>query len=823
MAKNPDRLATYNAKRDFDQTEEPRGARGAGAGYSFVVQKHAATRLHYDFRLEWDGVLLSWAVTKGPSPAPPEKRLAVRTEDHPLDYGGFEGTIPKGQYGGGTVMLWDRGTWMPQGDVEKGLKDGKLKFTLQGHHMQGSWTLVRMRGQGKRENWLLIKERDDYATDTADGLTKGTARSIDSGRTMEEIAEGAPAQAVPDTSPKRSRKAPAFVKPQLATLVSDAPEGDDWMHETKFDGYRCLVSIGKGGVRLFTRSGKDWTEKFAGLAGAFDALPCDAALLDGEVMAARVDGSAFSSLQKALKEGHPLVFFAFDLLSLDGADFRDTPQEERRERLASLLSGVRKGGALRLSEHVVGRGPEVFKRACKAGAEGIISKRIDAPYRGRRSKSWLKVKCTRRQEFVIIGYSPSDKNGRPFASLLLGSHVGGELRYKGRVGTGFSADTMTELAAAMTARKTPPVKDVPSDVARDAKWVRADLVAEVDFTEFTADGIIRHGSFLGLRQDKDAASVTLEEPQDDPQEETDMGSDAKIGGVKISNADRKVFPDAGCTKGDVARHYERVGDRMIALMGQRPMSLFRCPSGIDGQCFFQKHDSGGMPDALSRVAIEESDGDEADYLYATRPESLIAAAQMGSREYHIWGARVDRLDRPDRLVFDLDPDGGLAWKDVRAAAFEVRDALDALGLRSGAIVTGGKGVHVWLALRRTRGWDTLKLFSKTFAHVMSTQQPERYTATMSKAKRKGRVFIDYLRNERGATAIAPYSLRARAGAPVAVPVTWDELEKLDSANGFQMADMEARLKQPCPALAVQEDLQSLTDGVIEKLQAWSEG
>ncbi|UOA32219.1 Multifunctional non-homologous end joining protein LigD [Sulfitobacter sp. DSM 110093] len=821
MGKSPDKLASYNDKRDFKATSEPRGQIGKGAGQSFVVQKHDATRLHYDFRLEWEGVLLSWAVTKGPSSAPSEKRLAVRTEDHPLEYGGFEGTIPKGQYGGGTVMLWDRGTWMPQSDVAKGLKDGKLKFTLQGQQMQGGWTLVRMHSGEKRENWLLIKERDDYADDVPDGLTKGTARSITSGRTMTEIAKDAPAKEVSDPRPKRKGKNPAFVKPQLATLVSDAPEGGDWIHETKFDGYRCLVSIGKSGARLYTRSGNDWTDKFSGLAGAFDTLPCDRALLDGEVMAAKIKGSAFSSLQRALKEGHPLVFYAFDLLSLDGEDFRATAQDDRRARLAKLLSGVAAGGSLRLSDHVVGHGPEVFDRACKAGAEGIISKRIEASYSGKRSRNWLKIKCTRRQEFIIIGYSPSDKKGRAFASLLLGSHEGGELRYKGRIGTGFSTDVMDDIFRAMTACKTPPAKDTPPEVARGAKWVCADLVAEVDFTEFTADGVIRHGSFLGLRRDKKASEVTLEEPEEEPEMST--GSDSKIGGVPISNGDRKVFPDAGCTKGDVARHYDRVGAQMIELMGQRPLSLFRCPSGIDGQCFFQKHDSGGMPDALSRVCIEQSDGDAADYLYATRTESLIAAAQMGSLEYHIWGARVDRLDRPDRLVFDLDPDEGLDWDDVRAAAFEVRDALSILGLNSGAIVTGGKGVHVWLALRRTRGWDTVKLFSKTFAHVMSTQQPERYTASMSKAKRKGRIFIDWLRNERGSTAIAPYSLRARPGAPVAVPVTWKELEKLDSANGFHMGDMAARLDHPCPALAVQGDLQSLTDGVIEKLQAWSEG
>ena len=785
------------------------------SGNSFVVQKHDATRLHYDFRLEWNGVLLSWAVTKGPSPLPSEKRLAVRTEDHPVDYGGFEGTIPKGAYGGGTVMLWDRGTWSPIGDFAKGLKEGKLKVTLQGERMRGGWALVRMKSEGKRENWLLIKEKDDYTSDDAEGLTSGHDTSVSTGRSMAEIAADKPARKVkkpkaPDKA-KRGGKRPAFAKPQLATLVSEAPEGDGWLHETKFDGYRCLAALGKGGVRLFTRSGKDWTDKFAALDGAFDALPCDTALIDGEVMAARVKGSAFSSLQGALKNGGDLVFFAFDLLKIDGTDLRKEDQLTRRDRLTKLFSGVPDKGPLRMSDHVVGHGAEVFQAACASGAEGIISKRVDAPYRGTRSKAWVKVKCTRRQEFVIVGYSPSDKRGRPFASLLLGTHVSGDLVYKGRVGTGFSQDTMDSLASAMTARKTPPVIQVPEDVARDAQWVRADLVAEVEFTEFTQDGIVRHGSFLGLREDKEADHVRLEEPKDDTEETI------KVSGITISSADRRVFPDAGCTKGDVAHHYERVGARMSALAGKRPLSLFRCPSGLDGQCFFQKHDGGGMPDALGRIEITESDGGAEQYLYATRPESLIAAAQMGTLEFHIWGARTDRLERPDRLVFDLDPDEGLGWADVQAAAVELRDALAELGLTCGAMVTGGKGVHLWMPLRRTRSWDTAKLFSKTFAHLMAERAPDRYTATMSKAKRKGRIFIDWLRNERGATAIAPYSLRARPGAPVAVPVTWDELAALDAANSFTMADMEERLKAPCPAEEMQSDLQTLSDKVIDRL------
>ncbi|MFX0543258.1 DNA ligase D [Roseovarius sp. S4756] len=826
MSDTPDKLAEYKRKRDFGQTSEPQGIAGAGpAAHRFVVQKHAATRLHYDFRLEWGGVLLSWAVTKGPSPDPTEKRLAVRTEDHPLDYGGFEGTIPKGQYGGGTVMLWDRGTWTPEGDVEAGLKNGKLKFTLRGHHLLGGWALVRMRGKGKRENWLLIKERDDHARAEPDAFTTGEALSVTTGRTMDEIAKDAKAKPVAAAA-GHGGKRPAFEPLQLATLVHAPPEGDDWLHETKFDGYRCLAALGKGGTRLFTRSGKDWTQKFEGLAGAFAPLPCDAALIDGEVMAAQINGSPFSSLQKALKEGGALVFYAFDLLSLDGATLKKTPELERREKLAELLTAAPQGSPLRMSDHIIGRGPEIFAEACKSGGEGIISKRIDSPYRGTRSKSWLKVKCTRRQEFVIIGATRSDKKGRAFASLLLATHEGGVLRYKGRVGTGFTEDAMDRIAKALTARKTPPVKDVPREIAKDADWVQPKLVAEVSFTEFTDEGYVRHGSFLGLREDKTAAEVRLEMPDEETENKDrktgDSASEALVGGVRISSADRRVFPDAGCTKGDIARHYNRIGARMIKLVGHRPLSLFRCPQGLEGQCFFQKHDSGGMPDALSRIDLKESAGDTAGYLYATRPESLISAAQMGTIEFHSWGARTDRLERPDRLIFDLDPDEGLDWPKVRAAAVEVRDALDALGLKSGALVTGGKGVHVWLPLRRTRGWDTVKLFAKTVAHVMAAQQPNNYTATMSKARRKGRIFIDWLRNERGATAIAPYSLRARPGAPVAVPVTWGELETLESPASFRMGDMKARLQADCPALALQDDLQSLTDGVIEALQDWSE-
>lgn len=811
MSRGADKLADYNTRRDFSKTGEPKGktARSRKSDLRFLVQKHDASRLHYDLRLEWGGVLLSWAVTKGPSADPGEKRLAVRTEDHPISYGDFEGTIPKKEYGGGTVMMWDEGRWTPQADPDDGLAEGKLKFTLLGKRMRGGWALVRMKTKDKRENWLLIKERDDQATDDPDGLTNEYHTSATTSRTMKEVAQEKAPNAAPKQKSRHTGVRPAFRKPQLATLVEEAPDGEDWLHETKFDGYRCLAALGKGGTRLYTRSGQDWTEKFAALDGAFDHLPCKSALIDGEIVAASAEGSAFSALQAALGTGGPLVFYAFDLLALDGKDVAGEPQIRRKEMLADVFANVPKSGSVRMSEHIRGNGSKVFRNACKSGGEGIISKRVDAPYRGTRTKAWRKVKCTKRQEFVIGGYSPSDKKGRPFASLLLGEFGPKGLRYRGRVGTGFAEEDFARLSKAMKGRKTSPFLDVPATIFRDAKWVRPDLVAEVDFAELTSDGHIRHGSYQGLREDKNAKTVQLETP---------MNTKTDVAGVSISSAEREVFPKAGCTKLDVARHYERVGERMVEIAGHRPLSLLRCPDGIDGDCFFQKHGGKGFPESLERVEIEEKDGGTAEYLYATRTEAFVAAAQMGTIEMHMWGARTDRLERPDRIVFDLDPDVALGWTDVRDASKHVRDRLADLGLASTPLVTGGKGVHVCVALRRTQGWDTVKGFAKTFAHVMSEAEPDRYTATMSKAKRKGRIFIDWLRNERGATAIAPYSLRAREGAPVAVPVTWAELDKLSGANAFKLGDISARLDQSCPYIASLADLQQITSKTVERLE-----
>lgn len=812
MSGSCDKLANYNARRDFSRTAEPVGisAGARRAGLRFLVQKHDATRLHYDFRLEWKGVLLSWAVTKGPSTDPSQKRLAVRTEDHPLDYGDFEGTIPKGQYGGGTVMLWDEGTWLHRGDPDAELAAGNLKVVLHGERMRGAWALVRMKPRKgeKHENWLLIKERDALATDDPNNLTEGRDRSVRSGRTMAQIAAGEKTKQQRKSEQTGAR--PTFQAPQLAKLYDAAPEGDGWIHETKFDGYRCLAALGKGGTRLYTRNGNDWTDRFAGLGNVLDTLPCTSALIDGEVMAAHISGSAFSSLQGALNDGGPLVFYVFDLLSFNGKDLSKLPLIDRRARLSELVAGAPYGGALRLSEFVQGSGPDVFAAACEAGGEGIISKRADAPYRGGRSGNWRKVKCTRRQEFVIGGYSPSDKRGRPFASLLLGQFGPDGLRYRGRVGTGFSDQDLETLSEAMSARKTSPFDAVPKAIARNAVWATPKLVVEVDFAEFTAEGHIRHGSYLGLREDKTAQMVTPEEPADSP----------TVGGVVISNLNRRVFVDAAHTKLDVARYYERAGDRLTGIAGHRPLSLLRCPSGIGGDCFFQKHGHGAMPAALQRITVTESDGNRADYLYATRPKSFVAAAQMGTIEFHIWGSRTDRLERPDRLVFDLDPDKGLEWKDVRRAALDLRGWLADIGLESGAIVTGGKGIHVWVPLRRTQGWGAVRGFAKTVAHVLEAKEPKRFVATMSKAKRKGRIFVDWLRNERGATAVAPWSLRARSGAPVAVPVTWGELAELKGAAMFSLANIDERLARPCPYLAQMRRLQTLDMDTATRLQDW---
>lgn len=826
-AKDP--LAEYNRKRDFKKTPEPSGApagkrASSETGNRFIVQKHEATRLHWDFRLEAGGVLKSWAVTKGPSPDPDIKRLAVRTEDHPMSYAEFEGSIPKGEYGGGTVMLWDKGTWAPvEGKSWKDIEKGHLHFTLDGERMKGEWLLVRMKPRKgeKRENWLLRKIDDEFAAE-GDGLVEQGLTSVLTGRAMAEIAADkagerslkgkkgkafAKAMAEADAhnakkaKPEPKRKAaggkpPSFRQPQLATLVDRVPTGNGWMHEIKFDGYRALVAAAGGEVRVYTRSGKNWSDKFTPLIEAIAGLHLPPCLIDGEIVAYDKEGNPdFSSLQQVLKRGHgsqkasdKLSFHAFDLLEIEGETLASLPNIERKERLEALLKHAEP--PIYVADHVIGAGEKLYRAMCDAGQEGIISKAVDAPYRGARTRNWVKVKCTRRQEFVVIGWKKSSARGRPFSSLLLAQHEGGELVYKGNVGTGFNQDALADLAAKMARleRKTPPAEvDRPS--ARGVTWLSPKLVAEIAFSEFTADGNVRHGSFLGLRSDKEAADVTPEKPAKAPEKVEDA--------VKISNRDRVIFPDAGCTKGDLADYYESIAPLMLPFAAQRPISLVRCPQGRAKKCFFQKHDSGSFGAHVHHVPIREKGGGTEDYLYIEDAAGLLACVQMGTIEFHGWDARSSDVEKPDRMVFDLDPDEGLDFEDVKQAAKDIRKKLADIGLTSFAMLSGGKGVHVIVPLTAGHSWDAHKDFSKRFAEALAMAEPERFTATMSKAKRKGKIFIDYLRNQRGSTAVVPYSARAREGAPVAVPIAWGELKGFDDAHPFSIADakkLHARAK-----------------------------
>ena len=799
-----DPLALYNAKRDFAKTAEPAGNLAPGNGNSFIVQKHDATRLHWDFRLELDGVLKSWAVTRGPSLDPNEKRLAVRTEDHPLSYGTFEGTIPKGEYGGGTVMLWDRGTWsVIKGKSAKDLEKGHLHFVLDGERMKGEWLLIRLkpRGKEKRENWLLRKIDDAQAGGT-DTLVETGLTSVSTGRTMQEIAEGKPARApaakriakgkkavdtsAPTPAPARKRRAsaklkpPAFSEPQLCTLVDAVPSGSGWMHEMKYDGYRAFIAVGGGTAKVYTRNGLDWTDKFAAIAAAAAQLDVGNALIDGEIVAFKDGRPDFSTLKNAISAGGDMTFFAFDLLELDGEDLRTLPNVQRKERLRALVPG---SDRLQFSEHVIGAGETLLERMCQEGLEGVVSKQVDAPYRASRTKAWLKIKCTRRQEFVIVGWTTSDK-ARGFRSLLLGVHEDGKLRYAGKVGTGFSNQLMLELGEklAKLERKTPTV-EVPKNLGRaavrNARWVSPKLVAEIAFTETTPDKLLRHPSFLGLRGDKSAKDVVVETPQPAPA--------PAITSIKISNRDRLIFPESSVTKGDLADYYAAVSGIMLPWVARRPVSLVRCPQGRARKCFFQKHDAGSFGEHVHQVPIKEKDGSTEDYLWVDNADGLVACVQMGTIEFHGWGSNVDHLERPDRLVFDLDPDEGLDFDDTKKAAEHLKNQLAELGLTSFPMLSGGKGVHVVVPLTPEAEWPAVKSFADRFARALAQAEPDRFVATMSKAKRKGRIFIDWLRNQRGATAIMPYSARARAGAPVAAPVSWTELRQIETAANWSVS------------------------------------
>ena len=860
-------LATYRGMRDFDKTAEPRGAstkaathNGSSQPLAFVIQKHAATRLHYDFRLEWGGVLKSWAVTKGPSYFPGDKRLAVQVEDHPREYGGFEGIIPKGEYGGGTVMLWDRGTWKPQGDVEEGLAKGNLKFTLHGKKLQGNWALIRMGGRAAnaaKPNWLLIKEHDQYERSERDSAIIDEApNSVATGRDLDAIASqedrvwhsnktkagqpsGESSNEQREPAKLRSSKAgvkprpvssvalkqfpreklPSFIPPQLATSVATPPEGKAWRHELKLDGYRIQAHITASKsarhVKLLTRKGLDWTHRMKDIASQLENLPVESAMLDGEVVVLTPSGAtSFQLLQRAFQEGerHPLYYFIFDLLHLDGHSLRDQQLTTRREVLQKILDRSSLKNAedsfIRFSEDLDVSGQEMFAKACKLGAEGIVSKQVTAAYTSGRSNSWLKIKCGMRQEFVIGGFTLPSDGSHGIGALLLGYYQGRTFMYAGRTGTGFTQATRRMLRNRFEKlRRQQPVFDaVPPDAKRGAHWVKPDLVAEVSFATWTADNLVRQASFKGLREDKSALDVVREEAKavDDPKDharkskpkhsrsvqKAEQEKTTTSPNVRLTHPDKELDPESHLTKQELADYYRAIAKYILPYIASRPLSLVRCPDGSSRPCFFQKHLTGAMPEGIEGKEIAERRGGKKEtYITLSTSEALTGLAQLSVMEIHPWGSRNDSVEKPDQLIFDLDPGDGVSWSTLADAARNVRAHLKKHGLESFLKSTGGKGLHVVAPILPEHEWPEVKAFARQLAHEIEAEDPELYLTKMTRSARKGRIFLDYLRNDRGATAVAPYSPRARSGAPVAIPLAWKELASTH-APIFRVHDFE---------------------------------
>ena len=841
-------LAKYRAKRDFSKTREPSGDKPskAAAGCTYLVQKHAASRLHFDFRLELDGVLKSWAVTKGPSLNPEDKRLAVHVEDHPLDYGSFEGTIPQGQYGGGTVMLWDQGTWEPLGDPERDLKRGNLTFVLHGKRLRGRWHLVRLRGRNprdaKRENWLLIKGKDEFADANGGAAVERYQKSVVSDRSMERIAKASgnswgkggsrkktaaegeeAAQALTQKSIRapRSRSKPqrakqgakpaAFTAPQLATLVRSPPRGDGWVHEIKFDGYRLLTVLNDGHAKLFTRAANDWSDRFKPLCGALSGLRVSNAVIDGEVVHVEADGSySFHGLQNALSTGKVdhLRYFVFDLLYLDGEDIRSRPLTERKALLQQILANP--SPLLAYSEHFVEPGNTVFERACDLALEGIVSKRADAPYRSGRNDAWLKSKCIKEQEVVIGGYTLQPNHPGVLGALLVGTFEGSKLRFAGKVGTGFTQAEGRDLLKRMKTRAldASPFQCLDAASRRRAQFVRPELVAQVHFGEWTPDGRLRHPSFQGLREDKPADQVVREHEkplasavkiaprkQASPSDLHRPSKDSNAAHIRITHPDRVLWEDVGVTKLDLARYYAAIAPRFLAQAGRRPISLLRCPDGPGGQSFYQRHVTDGMNAHVHGIRVA-GHGEGKAYIYVDDAEGLVSLVQMGTIEFHAWGATVEAVKSPDRIIFDLDPAPDVPWREVKQAALDVRRNLKSLGLVSFLKTTGGKGLHVVVPFARGPNWKQAKGFARSFSDAMAIDAPARFTINNRKDVRKGRIFIDYLRNDETASAVAAYSVRARPGAPVSVPIDWKELVGLESGTAFAISDVLKRRADP---------------------------
>jgi len=831
-------LEEYNRKRDFDATPEPSGGarsgkRGKAAqALQFCIQKHDASHLHYDFRLELDGTLKSWAVPKGPSLDPKARRLAVHVEDHPLDYASFEGNIPEGHYGAGDVIVWDRGTWIPEGDPRQGYEKGKLKFVLQGEKLAGAWNLVKTHMPGKREQWFLIKSKDEAARPLAEyDVLEAQPDSVLSERTLvprkrkgkvstktsdKSVAEPA---AKPRAAGKgvqlqgaRAAALPASLKPELATLVDTAPDGD-WRYEIKFDGYRIVARIEDAEVRLFTRNGHDWTARMPRQAKALAALGLQSAWLDGEVVVTNGQGVPdFQALQNAFEEQHSgdIVFYLFDMPYLNGMDLREVPVEQRRSALAKVLE-ANEDAALKFSDDFADSAESLLASACQMNMEGLIGKRVGSPYVSRRSSDWIKLKCKRRQEFVIVGYTEPKGSRSAFGALLLGLHDAdsGELRFAGKVGTGFSEATLRSLHAQLQSLETdePALGNPPKGAdARGVHWLQPTLLAEVAYAEMTRDGAVRHAVFHGLRTDKPARKITadkpaaktsapprLVKPKKTPRKAATQADDADlVGQVRITHPERVIDAASGTTKMQLAEYYGRISPWLLPHLKQRPVALVRAPDGVGGELFFQKH--AGHLAIPHIVTFDKKEAGQAA-MVINDGQALLGAVQMGTLELHTWNATTKDFEHPDRFVLDLDPDPALPWKSMVEATQLTQTLLDELGLASFLKTSGGKGMHVVVPITRKLGWDEVKAFSRAVVEHMARLMPERFSAVSGPKNRVGKIFIDYLRNGLGATTACAYAARARDGLPVSVPVTRDEVAQIKGGDHWNIDSVLERLAE----------------------------